>query len=40
MRLLWLDLPQQAPAFTSIYKIDEGWSPESKERLRRNVAAA
>ena len=39
-KLPWLDLPQGVPAFTSIYKIEEVWSPESKERLRRNVSWA
>ncbi len=39
-KLPWLDLPKGVPAFTSIYKIEEVWSPESKERLRRNVSGA
>jgi hypothetical protein len=26
------------PAFQSSYKLDDVWSPESKERLRRNIA--
>ena len=34
----WLDLPSDIPAFASMYKIDDVWSPESKERLRRNRA--
>lgn len=37
-QLPWLDLPAGVPAFRSIYKIDEVWSAESKERLRRNPA--
>ena len=39
-KLPWLVLPQGVPAFTSIYKIEEVWPPESRERLRRNIAAA
>ncbi len=34
----WLNLPEDVPAFKSFYKIDKVWSPESKERLRRDVA--
>jgi hypothetical protein len=37
-KLAWLELPQGARTFPSIYKIDEVWSAESKERLRRNRA--
>jgi hypothetical protein len=37
-KLPWLELPAGARSFPSIYKIDEVWSPESKERLRRNAA--
>jgi hypothetical protein len=32
-------LPEGVPAFSSSYKLDEVWSAESKERLRRNRAA-
>jgi hypothetical protein len=38
-KLPWMDLPQGVPAFESIYKIEEFWSAESKERLRRDLAA-
>jgi hypothetical protein len=38
-KLPWLNLPEGAPAFAAFYKIDEVWSPESKERLRRNRTA-
>lgn len=34
----WLELPRDVRKFESIYKIDEEWSEESKERLRRLVA--
>ena len=37
-KLPWLTLPQGVPAFPSGYKIDEVWSPASRERLRRNRA--
>jgi hypothetical protein len=37
-KLPWLDLPERVPAFKSFYKIDEVWSAESRERLRRNRA--
>jgi hypothetical protein len=37
-KLPWLQLPEGVPAFDSIYKIDEVWPAESKERLRRNRA--
>ena len=37
-KLPWLDLPEAVPAFKSFYKIDEVWSAESRERLRRNRA--
>jgi len=39
-KLPWLDLPQGVPAFASTYKIEEVWSPGSRERLRRNVSGA
>jgi hypothetical protein len=39
-KLPWLDLPNGVRAFESIYKIDEVWSPESRERLRRNLSDA
>src|SRR5438552_3406524 len=35
-KLPWLDLPEEVPAFKSFYKIEEVWSAESRERLRRN----
>ena len=38
-KLPWLSLPEGVPAFSSSYKLDEVWSAESKERLRRNRAA-
>ena len=37
-KLPWLTLPEGVPVFQSSYKIDEVWSAESKERLRRNRA--
>ena len=37
-KLPWLVLPEGVPAFQSSYKIDEVWSAESKDRLRRNGA--
>jgi hypothetical protein len=37
-KLPWLTLPEGVPAFEAIYKIDEVWSPESRERLRSNIA--
>ena len=37
-KLPWLALPEGVPAFQTGYKIDEVWSPESRERLRRNRA--
>jgi hypothetical protein len=33
-----LALPEGVPAFQSSYRIDDVWSAESKERLRRNRA--
>jgi hypothetical protein len=39
-KLPWLDLPERVPAFQSSYKLDEVWSAESRERLRRNIAGA
>ncbi len=38
-KLPWLDLPKDTPAFKTFYNIDEVWSAESKERLRRNRSA-
>jgi hypothetical protein len=35
-KLPWLSLPEGVPAFQTGYKIDDVWSAESKERLRRN----
>jgi hypothetical protein len=35
-KLPWLSLPEGVPAFQSSYRIDDVWSAESKERLRRN----
>ena len=37
-KLPWLVLPEGVPAFQKGYKIDEVWSAESKDRLRRNRA--
>jgi hypothetical protein len=37
-KLPWLDLPKDVPSFESFYNIQDVWSVESKERLRRNVA--
>lgn len=36
-KLPWVELPVGVRAFPSIYKIDEVWSAESRERLRRNL---
>jgi hypothetical protein len=36
-KLPWLNLPEGVPAFTSSYKIEDVWSADSKERLRRNL---
>jgi hypothetical protein len=35
-KLPWLELPRSVPAFESMYRIEEVWSAESKERLRRS----
>ena len=35
----WLELPKDARAFRSFYNLAEVWPAESRERLRRNVAA-
>ncbi|MGC2199180.1 MAG: GFA family protein [Stellaceae bacterium] len=37
-KLPWLELPKGVPAFDAMYKIDQVWPEESKERLRRNRA--
>jgi hypothetical protein len=37
-KLPWLELPQGVPSFQTFYKIDEVWSPESRDRLKQNVA--
>jgi hypothetical protein len=37
-KLPWLQLPKDAPAFETFYKIDEIWSAGSKERLRQNMS--
>jgi hypothetical protein len=37
-KLPWLPLPKDVPAFESFYNIDDVWSVESRERLRRNIA--
>jgi hypothetical protein len=37
-KLPWLALPEGVPAFETIYRIDDVWPAESKERLRRNPA--
>jgi len=34
----WLTLPKGVRAFESIYRIDDVWPAESRERLRRNAA--
>ena len=34
----WFDLPAGVPSFDGFYKIGEFWPPESRERLRRNIA--
>jgi hypothetical protein len=38
-KLPWLELPKTARAFEAFYNLVEVWPPESRERLRRNVAA-
>ena len=38
-KLPWLALPADARAFEAFYKLAEVWPEESRERLRRNVAA-
>ena len=35
-KLPWVTLPEGVPIFQSTYKIEEVWSAESRERLRRN----
>jgi hypothetical protein len=35
----WLRLPEGVPSFLEGYKIDEVWSPESKERLRQGSSS-
>ena len=35
-KLPWVQLPKDTPAFSSFYKINEVWSAESKERLKRS----
>jgi hypothetical protein len=37
-KLPWLELPAGARAFEAFYKLADVWSPESRERWRRNVA--
>jgi len=37
-KLPWLELPRGVPALESMYMIEEIWSSESKERLRRMQA--
>ena len=39
-KLPWLRLPEGALAFETAYSIENVWPAESKERLRRQVAAA
>ncbi|HYB13417.1 MAG TPA: GFA family protein [Myxococcota bacterium] len=36
----WLELPEGVRAFKDAYKIEEVWSAESLERLRRNISGA
>ena len=38
-KLPWLPLPADARNFAAFYKLAEVWPEESRERLRRNVAA-
>jgi hypothetical protein len=38
-KLPWLGLPEGIPAFTAFYKLDQVWSAQSLERLRRIRAA-
>lgn len=37
-KLPWVDLPKEVPSFESFYSLQQVWSDESKERLRRNIA--
>ncbi len=37
-KLPWLNLPEGALAFKSIYNIEEVWPADSRERLRRNLS--
>ena len=37
-KLPWLRLPKDVPAFDAFYNINEVWSAESKERLRRDTS--
>ena len=37
LKVPWLVLPKGARAFETIYKLDDVWSRESRERLRRNA---
>jgi hypothetical protein len=39
-KLPWIELPQGVRAFETAYAIDQVWSAESKERLRRQTAAS
>jgi hypothetical protein len=38
-KLPWLTLPAGVPAYPTMYKLDEVWTPESRERLRANAEA-
>jgi hypothetical protein len=37
-KLPWVELPAGVPAFETFYKLAEFWPPESRERLRRDIA--
>jgi hypothetical protein len=37
-KLPWLALPEGVPTFETMYKLDEVWPAESRERLRHNRA--
>ncbi len=37
-KLPWVQLPNGARSFEAVYQIADVWSPESRERLRRDVS--
>ena len=39
-KLPWVTLPAGIPSFAAFYKLAEFWPEASRERLRRNIAAA